>query len=216
MKSRQWAVAAVMMLSLVAFASVAKAQQAPARPAGTNVAMVDINYIFKTTPRLKQRMEEFTADLARAEDAARKESEDIIKADEELRGLKRGTPDYKDREEQLTKRKSNFQAQLQLQKRELQERKIKIHYEAYQEIYGATEYFCNKAGIDLVIQFNGDQPNADSPESLAAYMGKLVVWYKPAMDVTPEILKILNGATPATATRNNGAATPRQQVPFNR
>jgi Skp family chaperone for outer membrane proteins len=214
MKSRQWAVVAVVVLSLYVFASAAKAQ-AQARPSGTNIAMVDIKYIFKHHPRLKQRLDEWNGEFARAREAANKRDENLRKAAEELRGIKKGTPDYKGQEESLAKEISNFKTELELQQKELQERRIKVHYEAYQEVYQATEYYCNQAGIDLVIQFDGDQPSIDTPETLAAQMSKLVVWHKQPLDITPEILKLLNGNAPATANRNNNAAPARQQsVPY--
>jgi Skp family chaperone for outer membrane proteins len=201
-----------MAISLSAFVSDANAQ-AQARAAGTNVAILDINYIFKNNPRLKQKLDELNGDVARANEAVKKTREDLVKAEEELRGYKKGTPEYKEQEEALAKRAANFDTDVKLQRRELQERGVKIHYEAYQEILSATENFCNRAGIDLVIQFNGDQPNVDNPENLMSHIYKTVVWHRPAIDITPEILKILNGVAPATANRNN-AAPQRQQIPF--
>jgi Skp family chaperone for outer membrane proteins len=220
MKSRNFAIGVVSVLSLSLYVSMAPAQQPAARPAGTNIALLDVNWLFKNSPRLKQRLEELKAEIARAENQLNTEKDRIAKLADELRQYKKGTPDYKRMEEEVTKSQTELQVQFQLQQGEFKQRRAKVFFEAYQEVYSLTEAFCNQYGIDMVMQFNGDQPDVEQPESMLGYVAKPMVWHKQQLDITPRIYQMLNqqqgvAAPPATANRNNNAAPARPQgVPF--
>ena len=213
-KSRRWAVLAAAVLSLGYLFSLAVAQ-GPVRPAaGPSIGLLDVSYVFKNHVRFKGRMEEMKGDVERAEAQVKRDRDAINKLAERLQEFRKGTPDYKQLEEELAKRQADLSVAVQLHKNEFLQREAKIYHDVYQEIWQATDYYSNKNGIDMVLRFNGDLPDVDKPETILAWINKPVVYYQKQLDITPAILQELN----RTAV-NSGparAAPARPGVPFNR
>jgi Skp family chaperone for outer membrane proteins len=232
MKSRHWAIAAAAILSLSVFVSLAQAQtQTPAQPQaraaagqalpGTRIALLDVNRIFKSHERFKAAMEGMKHNVEAAETQVRNDRNAITKLGEDLQLLKKGTPDYKALEEELTKRQADLQVAVQLKKNEFVQREAENYNAVYQEILQETNYFCRENAIDVVLRFNGESVDVEQPNSVLSFINRQVVWNNPGLDITDQILQRLNGraggAAPATANRANSAAQPaRPTVPFNR
>jgi Skp family chaperone for outer membrane proteins len=211
-KFPRWAVLIAAVLSLSYFSSLAVAQ-APARPAaGPNIALLDVSYVFKNHARFKGMMEDMKTDVERAEAQVKAERETIGKLAERLGEFRKGTQDYQQMEEDLAKRQANLQVQVQLQKNQFLQQEAKIYHNVYQEVLQVTDDYCKRNSIDMVLRFNGDNPDVDKPETILAFINKPVVWYQKQLDITPIILQELNRTAPA-ANRNGAASRPG--VPFN-
>jgi Skp family chaperone for outer membrane proteins len=205
------------VLSLNCFSSLAVAQ-APSKPAaGPNIALLDVSYIFKNHARFKGQMEEMKADVERAEQQVKTERDAIGKLAERLQEFRKGTPDYKQMEEELAKRGADLQVQVQLQKNEFLQREAKIYHNVYQEIWQVTDYYAKQNGVDMVLRFNGDPVDVERPDSVLSFINKPVVWYQKQLDITPAVLQELNRNAPAQADRRAapGAPAGRPASPFN-
>jgi hypothetical protein len=102
------------------------------------------------------------------------------------------------------------------QKNSFLQEEARIHYNVYQEICQATDYFCRQYGIDLVIRFNREEANPDMPDSVLTVINRPVVWHR-GLDITQNILDDLNrnaAANPNPAAAGNpGSADQRGAVP---
>lgn len=220
MKNSHLLAALAAVLSLTYFSSLAVAQ-APAKPAaGPSIALLDVSYIFKNHARFKGRMEEMKADVERAEQQVKTERDAITKLAERLQDFRKGTPDYKQMEEELAKRGADLQVAVQMQKSEFLQREAKIYHDVYQEIWQVTDYYAKQNSIDMVLRFNGDPVDVDRPDSVLSFINKPVVWYQKQLDITPAVLQELNRSAPPArqADKRNGAAAPapgRAPSPFN-
>jgi Skp family chaperone for outer membrane proteins len=214
-QSHLWAVLAVAVLSLACLSSSALAQPPAGQSAGgPRLALLDVNRIFKSHQRFKAMMEDMKADVERAEAQVKTDREKISKLAEQLQEFRKGTPDYKQLEEELAKRGADLQVQVQLQKSAFLQQEAKIYHNVYREILEATDYFCKANRIDMVLKFNGEAVDADRPDSVLAFINKPVVWYAPDLDITENILRELNrtAINPGPAANRGGPA--RQTVPF--
>ena len=72
------------------------------------VAVIDIGYVFDNYSRFKQLTEQFKRDVEAADATLKKERDSIAKRTEQLKLLKPGTAEYRDKEEQITKAESDF------------------------------------------------------------------------------------------------------------
>ena len=166
---------------------------AGSRRPGRSVALLDVSRIFKNHARFKGMMEDMKADVeARrgpGQGRARRPSASSPKA---LQQFRKGTPDYKQMEEELAKRQADLAVQVQLQKNEFLQREAKIYHNVYQEIWQATDYFCKQNGIDMVLRFNGEPVDVERPDSVLTFINKPVVWYDRGLDITTAILQELN------------------------
>jgi Skp family chaperone for outer membrane proteins len=229
MKFRSWAVPPTVILSLSAFiVATARAQQAAVQPQpafqgtgqglpGTRVALIDVGKIFKNHARFNAAMEQMKQDVAAAEAEMKAKREEITKLGTALQDYNKGSPDYKAREEDLTRRQTELTLQLQRQKNDFVQREAQLYNNVYQEILERTDYFCRQAAIDVVLRFSGEKPDVNQPQSVLGFINRPVVWYATDLDITQRILDDLNrSATPATANRASAAPSNRQTVPFPR
>lgn len=215
-KSHRLAVLAAAVLSLSYLISVALAQ-APARAgAAPSMALLDVSYIFKNHARFKGMMEDMKADVERAEAQVKTDREAIGKLAERLQEFRKGTPDYKQMEEELAKRQADLAVRVNLQKNEFLQREATIYHNVYQEILQATDYYAKQNNIDMVLRFNGDPVDVQRPDSVLTHINRPVVWYQKNLDITPAILQELNRTAINPASANRGAAPARQGVPFQR
>jgi Skp family chaperone for outer membrane proteins len=212
-KSLRWAVLAVVLI-MSYLTSLVFAQAPATQGAGPRLALLDVSRIFKSHQRFKGMMEDMKADVERAEAQVKTERETITKLAERLQEFRKGTPDYKQMEEELAKRQADLAVQVQLQKNEFLQREAKIYHSVYQEIWQATDYFCKQNRIDMVLRFNGEQVDVDRPDSVLTFINKPVVWYDRGLDITDPILQDLNRTAINPAQANRPGAPARPGVPF--
>jgi Skp family chaperone for outer membrane proteins len=198
---------ATAVLSLGYLISLAVAQQAPARPNGQNIALIDVVAIFKHHARFKALQEEMKATVEQAGTALNRDREEIKKLAEHLPELTKGTREYAQLEEELARRGADLSVRAQLQKGQILQREAAMYNTVYQEILQTTDYYCKQNGIDLVVNFNSDSVDVNRPESVSAFINRPVVWNQNYLNITPVILQELNRAAPAAAAR--------QGVPLN-
>ena len=197
------AVAVVVALALLVSwagpgASRADAQQPGVRPQGpTNVALVDVNYIFKKHARFKAQMEEMKVDVDRVQAEFKRQADAINKDAENLQNFRPGTPDYRSAEEEVVNRKAKLQGQMALQKKEFLQREAKIYFNVYQEIIQEVQYYCQANNIGLVLSFNGDPINPDNPDDVLRGINNKTVYYDKGLDITGFILKRVGAPAPA-------------------
>jgi Skp family chaperone for outer membrane proteins len=216
--SKTHLVAALSACLLVASLAVgpASAQTAP-RP---SIAVLDINYIFKTHAGFKARMADMKAEVEQAEARMKAERDSIQQLSEQLKEYTVGTPQYKQLESQIVGRMADLNAQAQLQRKEFLLKESQIYHIVYQEIQQVVGYYAASQGLSAVIKFNGDAVKENNPDDVLRSINQDMVWYRPELDITPIILQQLNGRG-ASANRTNtptgGTPVPtRQGVPFNR
>ncbi len=216
------AVLAGLCLSLMAVPTLAQAPVRPAapvsqpaaRPAGTSVAVIDLQEVFKQNIRFKQALEDIRKDTEGLAAKTRTEQTKLQKMVEELKNFKPGTPDYKTREEEIARLESNVRVTLGLERKDLRDREAKLHFHAYEEVLGIVEVFAERYGIALVIRFNAEEMDPSNPESIMMGLNRHVV-YQRNLNITDAIIAEINKGvpppTPPVADRR-GATAPALPV----
>ena len=214
-KSHRWAVLAVAVFSWCCLSSLAVAQGTVRSSAGPKIALLDVSYIFKNHARFKGQMEGMKVAVESAEAQVKQDREAINKLIEQLQQLNKGTSDYQQMEERVAKRQADLAVKVRLRKNDFVQQEAKIYYNVYQEIWQATDDYCKRAGIDMVLRFNGDPVDVNNPQVILSHINKPVIWYNKQLDITPLVLRDLNGTAtkPAAARR---AVPTKPGVPFNR
>ena len=214
-KSRHWAVLAVAVLSWCCVSSLGVAQGTVRPSAGPKIALLDISYIFKNHTRFKGQMEDMKVAVKNAEAQVQQEREAINKLIEQLQELNKGTRDYQQMEELIAKRQADLAVKVRLRKNDFLQQEAKIYHNVYQEIWQATDDYCKRAGIDLVLRFNGDPADVNVPQTVLAHINKPVVWHNKQSDITPIVLQDLNRTAVNGGTAGRAAPT-QPGVPFGR
>jgi Skp family chaperone for outer membrane proteins len=190
------------------FVAGVSAQQRAAPASGTRsgseIALIDIGVIFKNLTRFKAHMSDLQADMERAEQQMKKERDSLRDLSERLNAYKAGTVEYKQLEEEITKRSADLNVRFQLQKKEFAKTEAKIYYMVYQEIQQEVDAFAQANGIAVVLKFKSEQADAEKPDEVLTELNKPVIWYARNLDITPIILESLNRRALQTERPSNG------------
>lgn len=201
--------ATVLGLSLAPGAAQA---QAPSNAFGAKasqygVAIVDINYIFKTYPRMEQAMKALQGDLKAADDQLKADRDRIAQMEEQRNSLKPASPEFKKIDEELARQKADFSIKQGTLRRDFMEREAKIYYATYNEVAAAVKSYATQHNIGMVLRYNGDKIDPSQREDVMRAMNQLVI-HQDSIDITPDVLALLMQQAPQTA-RQPGAATVR-------
>jgi Skp family chaperone for outer membrane proteins len=207
------AVVGLSQFSAFAQAPVAVPQGQPqqVRPASptSHVAVIDVGYIFKNHARFKAAMDKMKDEVMAAENSLKGERDRINGLMEQLKGFNVGTPEYKKLEAEIAKAQGDFNVNAQLQKKDFMDREAKVYLQVYSEIERAVGQFARDHGIAAVFRFDGDPVDGGDRNQILRGITKPIVYYEAGNDITPDILKMLNGAAVADQTRP-GAVQPRR------
>ena len=199
-------------------AGVAFGQTVPpggARPAasapvgGTNVAVIDIAFVFKHHNRFNGMMGEIKKEIEQFESYVREEQRKFNAKKEELTAFRAGTPEYNAKEEELARAASEMQVQVSLKRKQFLEDEARVYYRVYREIEQSVGIFAQRNRIGLVMRFNGDEMKENDRASVLQGVNRAVV-YQQNLDITQLILDDLNRGTTAPTT---GAAQPQISRP---
>jgi Skp family chaperone for outer membrane proteins len=132
-----------------------------------------------------------------AENSLKSEQERIKGLMDQLKGYNPGTPEYRKFEGDVAKAQGDFSVNAQLQKKDFMDREAKVYLQVYNEIERAVSQFARDHGIAVVHRFDGDPVDSSDRNRILGSITKPIVYYDPQYDITPDILKMLNGATVA-------------------
>jgi Skp family chaperone for outer membrane proteins len=185
-------------------APVARTAAAPVA-GGTNVAVIDIAFVFKNHNRFNAAMGDIKKDIEDFEAFVRKEQGNFKAKADELQTFKPSSLEYKQKEEELARVQSDLQVKIGLKRKEFLEQEARVYYRVYREIEQAVGLFSQRNRIGLVLRFNGDEMKEDDRASVLQGVNRAVV-YQQNLDITTFIVQQLNiGTAPAPTT---GGAVP--------
>ncbi len=182
----------------------------PQQQVSSSVALLDVGYVFKQNDHFKALKDNLKLELQRADAMLKLKRDSIIQRVKALKELNIGTPDYKDLEKEVAKLQADLQVEVQLMKKELMLKEAKIYHEVYTEIHQEVEAIANAYGFAVVIQFNGDPANPESPEQIMREISKPIVWHNTSLDITPQVLERLSRRSAGTANSNTRPGIPQQ------
>lgn len=182
---------------------------APAATPATHVAVIDVGYIFKNHARFKAEMDKMKDQVLAAENQLKAERDRINGLMEKLKGFNPGTPEYRQLEGEVAKAQGDFSVNAQLQKKDFMDREAKVYLQVYTEIEKAVAQFAREHSITAVFRIDGDPIDGADRNQILRGITKPIVYYDAGYDITPDIVKILNGTAVADQTGRAGVAPPR-------
>jgi Skp family chaperone for outer membrane proteins len=207
--NRQLAIFALAVAGV--FGQAAAQAQVPTQPApvaapvaraatpASHVAVIDVGYIFKNHTRFKGAMDKMKDEVLAAENVLKAERDRINGLMEQLKGFNVGTPEYKKLEAEVAKAQGDFSVNAQLQKKDFMDREAKVYFQVYSEVERAVSQFARDNGIAVVHRFDGDPVDSSDRNRILGSITKPIVYYDPQIDITPDVLRMLNGAAVAGA-----------------
>jgi Skp family chaperone for outer membrane proteins len=183
----------------------------PAAPSGppNAVAVIDVGYVFKKHARFKTMMDQMKDEVLAAENQLKAERDRVNGLVEQLKGYNVGTPEYKKLEAEIAKAQGDFNVTAQLQKKDFMDREAKVYLQVYAEIERAVAQFAKQHGIAVVHRFDGEAMDGSDRNQILRGITKPIVYLNPGIDITPDILTMLNGGAGVAAQPAAGAVRSR-------
>ncbi|NDC53449.1 MAG: OmpH family outer membrane protein [Planctomycetia bacterium] len=193
-------VAALAAVESSAFGQMPAPPQASAAAGpAAHVAVIDVGYIFKNHNRFKAAMDKMKDEVMAAENGLKAERDRIGGLMEQIKGFNVGTPEYKKLEAEIAKAQGDFNVNAQLQKKDFMDREAKVYLQVYTEVEKAVEQFAREHRIAVVLRFDGEPVDGSDRNQILRGITKPIVYLEPGIDITPDVLKMLNG--PAVAAQ---------------
>jgi Skp family chaperone for outer membrane proteins len=201
---RQLAIAALVAATFVSAAHAQAPGQPAIRPVApaasspipTHVAVIDVGVIFKNHAGFKAAMDKMKDEVLAAENSLKAERDRINGLMEQIKSFNVGTPEYRKHEAEVAKAQGDFNVTAQLQKKDFMDREAQVYLQIYSQIEKAVAQFSRENGIAVVHRFDGDTSDNGDRNRILGNITKPIVFYDPQIDITPDILRMLNGATP--------------------
>jgi len=160
---------------------------------GVRVGVIDVAKVFgdyQMTSDLESVFDGEQKKVGEQRDARRKDLETQRKA---LEAFVPGTPDHKERYEQMVRADVEFQVWLGMQDRFLKDEHMRRLRQIYEDVRLAVKAVADKRGLELVLTF--DQLTTEAPDSVALRQQILlqkVIYFSDRIDVTTEVLQTVN------------------------
>jgi Skp family chaperone for outer membrane proteins len=183
---------------------------------GAEIALVDIQYIFKSYSRVKLLQTDLEGDKQRDEAALKKDFDTIKQLQDQLNELKPGNAEYSDRERRVVGLQADYNARMTLMRKELIKQSAKLHCRIYQEIQNEIDAWASANGVVAVLVYNSDVMDPEKPETVQAGLQNQVLWHHKNLDISQFILQRLEqragpvqtGTAPNYGFPRNAPATP--------
>ena len=188
-------------------------------PAGANaqkhgIAVVDISYIFKKHDRFRATMEAMKKEMTTPRPSSRPTATRFAQMEEQRNTFNAGSPEYKQLDEELARNMAEFNLKMTRLRKSFLEREAKVYYQTYLEVSDAVKYYAERHDIGIVIRFNGEPVDPNRREDVLREINKPVV-FQNQIDITPDILALLNRDAAANAASRPAARRDRR-FPGNR
>jgi Skp family chaperone for outer membrane proteins len=160
------------------------------------VAVVDLPMLLQNHTRFKNKQEELKRQIQAAEEMVKADQKIIEEHMKRMQEFKPQSPDYKTAEEQAAKYNADLQLKVNIQKRNFAEFRTKAFAEVQDEIANYVYHYALSQGILVVLNFNGEEVDANNPQSVMQALYNPVLYKHPASDITPQILQMINQQLP--------------------
>jgi Skp family chaperone for outer membrane proteins len=176
------------------------AQGAPANAgrtmAGGPVAVVDLLFIFENHSVFTERKNALQRDKERIEAEFLGVRDELKAIGDKLKDFKPGTKDYNEYEAAYVKAEAEAKAKVQLANKEFMTREGKMYYQTYQEVLEEIKWYAERAGITIVLRYDGKPVDPEDPQDIVKEMTEMVVYYNKATDITHAVLAQINSHRP--------------------
>lgn len=173
----------------------------PVGAAPTQVVVLDVGYLFKNHAGFNAEMAKIKDDVMAVENKLKQEQERIRGMMETLKSYQPGTAEYRKLEGDVAKAQGDFQVKAQLDKKDFLDREARVYHRVYGEVEQAVAAFARQHRIAVVHRFDGEPVDAKETDraKIMAHLSKPIVYHDGTVDITPDILRVLNGQAAVAA-----------------
>ncbi len=193
------AVVAVMIVGSYS-ESPLSAQQPASGASGTRIAVIDVGYIVKNHPTIKQQQTAIRDQVKVAQEELVKRREALVKDAEQLKEFKEGSAQFNQLQERLANQEAQLKLDMVRKEKELDGVEATMAIGFYKELQTLITSVAEHNQIDLVLRSNREEPDLKQPQTIQMALEKGVVYSKPTLDMTELVLAMIQKQSPAATT----------------
>ncbi|HTN75061.1 MAG TPA: OmpH family outer membrane protein [Pirellulaceae bacterium] len=188
--TRTCLLATALTLTATCLFAQSPAAPAPAVSSGTQIALIDIGYIFKHHTRYKAAREALQRKSVALRDAAGEQRKQLEAEGKKLSDYQPGSQLFKQTEAALVQHASGLQVQNELARKNLMEEEAQLYHATYLEVQTTVAQICERHGIDLVLRYDREKIDAADPDSIRrGIMNNVVYQQQQKLDITDLVLQ---------------------------
>lgn len=176
------------------------AQQPASGSSGTKIAVIDVGFIVKNHPTIKQQQTAIRDQVKVAQEELVKRREALVKEAESLKEFKEGSVQFNQLQERLANQEAQLKLDMVRKEKELDGVEAAMAIGFYKELQALISSVAEHNQIDLVLRSNREEPDLKQPQTIQMSLEKGVVYSKPSLDMTELVLKMIQQQSPAAAT----------------
>lgn len=202
-----YAIAAIVMGTVwssgEAFAQSRGAKKAA--PPAPKIGLIDMEEVFKNYDKFSALQDEFNADMQVSQAQLKKGYDrlQLMQKKAQDKSIKKGSPKFLELEVNFTKKKAEFEADVQNSKRSFDRRKAELFKTIYGEVQDMVDAYAKRFEYTLVMQFRRPKFDSADPQSVQQSLTSSVVYYNPNDDITDKIVRYLNKQYADASMSNN-------------
>jgi Skp family chaperone for outer membrane proteins len=202
-------VALTSLVLMAGMSGLAHAQGPGAPPPNDGVRVIDVKYILDHHTRFQAAMKNLKKDFEATTRRLQEEKEKIIDREKRLSDYVPGSPEYKQLDESIAQSKADLSLWADKQRKEIRSRESEILWNVYYEIQTAVKTYCERSGVGMVIQYNGEPIDPRKPTAVAQGIARPIVYVAQNRDITPIILDMcVRGAPQVNPDGRQGVPLP--------
>jgi outer membrane protein len=181
-------------------ATAAQNQGSRSAPPPGGIALVDVAYVFKNYNKFNGNYELMKKDVKQRE-------QEIVELQEELKKLVQqkstftpDSPNYKQLDQKLAQKKAELELLAANSRDEFTRKEASLYHQTYQEVEAVIQQYADRNGIMLVLRASrDDESKSSNPQEVIKEVSQQVVYSAPGMDITDQVLALLNAKSPTIA-----------------
>ena len=187
----------------------------------TRIGLIDLDYVLKNYAKFNRLAEELTAQAKQKEAEIQRMQQELRRLIKQQQAQKPDSPLYAQYQEQATKKRAELEATIANAQRDFARKQASLYHTTYREVEAAVARYAQSIGLTLVIQSRrAGKVSPTDPQAVFREIARPVVYNHPAMDITDEVLALLNrgsgtvaqpaGRIPVPAARRPGSGYQRR------
>lgn len=156
------------------------------------IGLIDMARVFKEYKKFATLREDLKHEFEKSQGEAKAQAVQLQQLREQLKTFEPGSPEFVEREKQITKLSAELQAFAQVTQRDLMRREADIYKTIYLEVADVVKQYAEYYDYTLVIRFNGESLDSANPQEILQRLNRKVVYHREDDDITVPVLKYLN------------------------
>ncbi len=158
-----------------------------------SMAVLNLEQVINQYDRYNESSDRFKAEAQKKQAELNLMLEEVKRIAEEQSAMKVGTPDFQRLSDQFTDAKARYEAEQQKAYSDLSIRESSTVAEIYNDIRYVVDWLAKRRGLSMVIQAgSNDRITGEDPDSVAVAVSRNVIWHDAQIDITNDVIDVLN------------------------